>query len=254
MDKIYRLYKEEDFLEDDFIKNAFEEMVEQEGLHDFAKAVMISDEDVGNLGDYDRDVKLITIYPSIILCDKGKVDNKRLLALQVLRHELEHARNTMLIHQGREDIESTVLRSDFRNYIRENHVDVDDSIDPFDRTSYLINKKKCYQINPDERLADIRAWKYVINLLKNDRRSEDLALARKMLQKAYRRGYRVNKDNISAPTFKFLKKLEMYNLKAQLEERIRKQRYCLETRLNLGLPIVDEAEDENVLRKIKRTI
>ncbi len=114
-----------------------------------------------------------------------------------------------------------------------------------------INTKANYETDPGERLAEIKAWKYMVNLLKNQRTSDDLLKARTMLYASYIRGYKDNRYYLDPPTYEFLLKTGMFYPFNWLKNRVEKKDYSFETRITYGLPITKEEYDEKVLQKVK---
>ena len=257
--RIYRLLVENQGreIDDAFIDEAFEIMMSDDSsllpfINDF-KIVDKPEED--SLGTYNPFEKKMTINKINILNPKicKDVPNKRMLVLETLRHEIEHARNTQRLHQCRSDIESMIIRLSMKDYALENGLD---RMDPFDKEDffslmYRARKKEHYLIDPEERLADIRAWNYLVNLLKNQRTTADLLVARKMLYFAFCRGY-IEGYYLDPPTYQFLLKMGMYHrfylLKKHVEEL---EHYSFETRLMYGLPLTKEEYDDGILKKVK---
>ncbi len=261
--RIYRLLVENQGrdIDDAFINEAFEIMMSDDSsLLPFINDFKIVDKlEENSLGTYNPFEKKMTINKTNILnpniCDD--IPNKRMLVLRTLRHEIEHARNTQRLHQCRTDIESMVIRLSMKDYALENGLD---RMDPFDKEDffslmYRARKKEHYLIDPEERLADIRAWKYLVNLLKNQRTSQDLLVARSNLYYSFIRGYKDNGYYLDAPTYQFLLKMGMYHrfyiLKKQIEEL---EHYSFESRLMYGLPLSQEEYERDVLRKVKLRI
>lgn len=252
MDYVYSHFKKAGDLDESFCEKAFEIMLDKEPqLEEWAKAVMVTnDEDNDFLGLYDVDTKLITINLRNVLADEN-VYNKKILALEVLRHELEHARNVLKLYECREDIESVVLRASLKKYAIEHGLDISRTFDKIDPLSFVYHKKENYDFDPDERLAEINAWRYIVNLLKNQRRGIDLLNARRMLYYSYIKGYKDRRDVLLAPTYKYLLNTGLYHQLYLLNKRVEAKDYSLETRLRCGLPINQKEHDEDALTKVK---
>ena len=252
MDYVYSHFKQSGNLDDRFCEKAFDIMIDKEPqLDEFAKAVRVTrDEDDDFLGLYDVDTKLVTINLRNILADEN-ITNKKLLTLQVLRHELEHARNVLKIHECRDDIDSVVLRASLKNYAIEQGIDISRTLDSVETRTFSWHKKENYEVDPDERLAEINAWRYMVNLLKNQRYSLDLLCARRMLYFAYVKGYMDSKGIIMPPTYKFLLNTGLYHQLYLLNKRVDDKDYALETRLRCGLPITQKEYDVEALKKVK---
>ena len=129
--------------------------------------------------------------------------------------------------------------------------------DYYDKDDFYIlmgrlKKASNYLIDPGERLADIRAWKYIVNLLKNQRTSDDLLVARSMLYYSYIRGYQHNRYYLDAPTYLYLIKMGMYHQYYLFKKRVEEQKnYSFETRLTYGLPLTEKEYDKSILRKVR---
>ena len=175
--------------------------------------------------------------------------NPHLYGMEVIRHEMEHARNLKIVEDGKKDIESFVMNCSLRDYVllHQSFYNID-QLDPF-TLRYKIQEN--YETNPGERLAEIKAWKYLVNLLKNQRRTEDLLQARSMLYYSYVRGYQDNRYQLEDPTSQFLLNTGMYHDLYWLKKRIARNDYSFDTRVTYGLPITQKEYDTKILRKVK---
>ena len=108
-----------------------------------------------------------------------------------------------------------------------------------------------YETNPGERLAEIRAWKFLVQLLKNQRISTDLLISRTCLYYSYIRGYHDNRYYLECPTYQFLMNTKMFYEYYWLNQKIKNKDYCFETRLMYGLPITEKEYQEKILQKVK---
>ena len=250
--ELYRLLMEYDGLDDDFINRAFEIiMKEEKGLEPFVLDFDIKVEDNPRLGSYNNETRQILVNPENIK-EFPDVSNKKLLALNVLRHEIEHARNLQRLYEFRSDIESTVVKYSLMEYAIDHRMAPITSFDQIDAFGMAYRKIENYQIDPGERLADIKAWRYLVNLLKNQRRTDDLLEARKQLYYAYIRGYVSNGWYLNAPTYEYLLKMGLYHEYYLFKKRVEEKQYVLDTRLMCGLPLVYGDEyDKEILRKVK---
>ena len=253
--ELYKLLMTYEGLDDDFINQAFEIiMADEEGLEPFVRDFVITDAIKGSLGSYSNDERKILINRENILTGRAQIKNKKMLALQVLRHEIEHARNLQRIYECRNDIESRVLKYSLKDYAVRHHLD---SPDPFDRVDYnsfyfRLKRVENYDFDPGERIAEIKAWKYIVNLLKNQRRTEDLLVARSELFYAYARGYYSNGWYLNPPTYEFLLRMGMYHEHYLLKKRVEEEQYVFDTRLMFGLPLEDKKEyDKMILQKVR---
>ena len=109
------------------------------------------------------------------------------------------------------------------------------------------------RVDPEERLSEIKAWKYLVNLLKNQRTTPDLLTARSNLYYAYVRGYKDNGYYIDAPTYQYLLKMGMYHQYYLFKRRVEEEKdYSFETRLTYGLPLNSSTEyDKKILEKVR---
>ena len=188
-DKMYELYKEykDSPLDNNFINKAFDIMLDKEpDLIPYIEDFIINNESKKSLGSYSNEEKIIRINKELI---EEQPFNHQLFALNVIRHELEHARNLKSLYDGKEDIESMIVYYSLRSYAMKNDIDRYPNLDHLDKAFLDIGTKIYYELDPGERLADIKACKYIVNLIKNQRTSTDLLLARGMLYYAYQRGY-----------------------------------------------------------------
>ena len=117
----------------------------------------------------------------------------------------------------------------------------------FDSTYIKANKK----ISPDERIAEIQAWKYVVNLIKNKRRTDDLLYARSMLYYAYTDGYNNNGYYLESPTLEFLIRTDLVDEYCYIKRRMERENYTFDTRLTTGLPVTQEEYDKGILQKVR---
>ena len=166
-DKMYKLYQEYkgDSLTDEFIDRAFDIMMRDEldlipYIQDF-KIRKFSDKLLGVYSNEDR-----SIHINREAIARQKI-NPQLLALHVLRHELEHARNLKTLYEGKKDLESTLIYYSLRAYAMEHGIDYEPNLDNLNETFLAFSTKLCYETDPGERIADIKACKYIVNLLKN---------------------------------------------------------------------------------------
>ena len=255
-------------LDDDFITEAHDMMMADDpSLKEYIQGMDVSDEENKDLGIYDRENKGIIVYKRMIIEKKDQaIENKKLQALRVLRHEIEHAKSFQRLDKGKNDIESEIIGYSLKNFP---YTDWLDSLSQKEREEVLYNwftKKMCYYIDPEERLVDIRAAKYLVNLLKSQKQTPELLMARSTLYFAYIRGYRKNGYYIDPPTYQFLLKMrlfrEYYLLKKKVEgipddylidipKKEEQEKYSFETRLLYGLPLREKEYEQEILDKVK---
>ncbi len=198
-------------------------------------------------GSYSNTERIIYVNPEAI--QRINRINNHLYGMEVIRHEMEHARNLKIVEEGNKDIESFVVGCSLRDYVLMNKKYFNiDCLDPF-VLRYKIREN--YDSNPGERLAEIKAWKYIVNLLKNQRTSDDLLQARTMLYYSYIRGYHSNRYQLEDPTSQFLLNTGMYHDLYWLKMRIAKNNYTFDTRVTYGLPITDKEYDQKILQKVR---
>lgn len=250
-DKIYELYKDYEKipLTNSFIMNAFDIMMEKEKeLIPYINNMLISNMAKDLLGSYSNEERIIRINKELI---SRQPNDQKILALQVLKHEIEHARNLKTLYQGKDDIESKAVYYSLRGYALKHNIDPHFNIDNLIDTYLIFVTEKNYEINPGERLADIKANKYIVNLLKNQRDSDELLIARAKLYYAYLRGYKDNNYYLDPPTYEFLLNTGMYHEYYWLKQRVKKKDYSFDTRITYGLPITYEEYNNKVLKKVK---
>ena len=261
--KLFMDYKGRE-LDDSFINQAYELMMEKET----SLAPYVNDLDLkytdDNLGAYNYAEKIIRVNKDKILSeDAVALPDKKLLTLRVLRHEIEHARNYKRLFERRNDIESEIIRYSLADFV--SRLD-SENMSPSEKLDLIIKagkKKENYMVDPEERLADIRAGQYLVNLLKNQNRTPELLMVRSMLYYAYIRGYSYNGYYLNPPTYQFLLKMGMYRdyylLKKKVEEKCermpweapKKEMYSFDTRITYGLPISIKEFDDEIIEKVK---
>ena len=145
--ELYRLLMEYDGLDDDFINRAFEIiMKEEKGLEPFVLDFDIKVEDNPRLGSYNNETRQILVNPENIK-EFPDVSNKKLLALNVLRHEIEHARSLQRLYEFRSDIESTVVKYSLMEYAIDHRMAPITSFDQIDAFGMAYRKIENYQID-----------------------------------------------------------------------------------------------------------
>jgi hypothetical protein len=250
---LYALLKEYDDkeLDDEFIYRAFEIMMDDDKLLKlYIREMHVVSHDSKNLGTYSNEDHLITINKKNIV-EKGDISNKKILALEVLRHEIEHARQLHKLCLGRDDIESKVLGYSLADFALDHGLRTFSYIDQPSPILLHAYKVMNYVIDPGERLAEIRAWKFLVNLLKNQRKTQDLLEARSMLYYSYVRGYKDNGIYLDAPTYQFIQALGLYHEFYLFKKRVDERKYCFDSRLTYGLPIKYDEHKVKTLRKVK---
>ena len=243
------LYKNKE-LDDDFIYKAFDIMMKYETVGNYIDDFEIVEEEDHILGTYSNDEQLIEFNKKGVLNDES-VSNKKILAMEVLRHEIEHARNLQRLYDQKNDIESRVVRYSLREYAIKHGLYYGSILDEKDPLILRVNKHGNYNIDPGERIAEIKGWKFMVNLLKNQRRTEDLLNARSMLYYSYIRGYKSNGYYLEPPTYEYLLTLGLYHEHYLLKKQFNNKNYNFNTRLLYGLPISKQEYDHSILQKVK---
>ena len=250
-DKIYSLYQNNKYctLNKNYIYDIFDEMIASESdlmpyVNDF---LVVNDMGVA-LGAYSNEDRYIRVNKSLL---EKQNYNPQLLTIEVIRHELEHARNLKTLYEGKDDIESTVIYYSLRYFAMNHGLDYYPNLDQLNEFFLAMDTKVNYNVDPGERLAEIKAWKYIVNLLKNQRDSFDLLTARSMLYYSYIRGYTDNNYYLDSPTYEFLLKTGMFHDHYHLKNRVNNKDYCFDTRITYGLPITYPEYNEKVLKKVK---
>lgn len=245
-DKVYELYKENE-LDKKFIEDAFSIMLDKDKeLVPYISDFRVIDDINYPLGSYSNEDRWIKINKGLI--EALPIESK-ILALKTIRKELEHARSLKSLYDGRRDIESLINYYSLRGYAIKNGMDI--NIERLNPTFLEIDSRINIETNPAERLAEIKAWKYMVNLLKNQRTTDDLLCARTMLYYSYTRGYNDNRYYLDAPTMTFLLKSGMFFQYNLLKNRIDKKDYSFDTRLTYGLPLTYPEYDKDILKKVK---
>ena len=246
---LYLAYRAK-LIDDDFINRVFDLMIQREPcLLPYINDFDISEDKSNNRGTYSPREKKITIYKTMINGDKH---HKHAIAgIETIRHEMEHARNVRKLEERREDIESIVLRPPAMLYSQISDLYSKGGDDTqIDLLSLLCLKQINYDYDPDERIAEIKAWKYLVNLLKNQRVSEDILFARANLHNSYIRGYKDNGYYLDCPTYTYL--INTGNIKdlRLVRNAVDRKDYSLDTRLLYGLPITYQEYEQGILDKV----
>jgi len=251
--KLYTTYlnNREEKLKDNYLLDIYQ-LILEEDLKDYVKDFRIEEQESNTLGTYSNDKKIMTINKKAIQNHQAiKGIPPSLQAIEVIKHELEHARNLKTLDEGRSNIESTIINYSLKDYvIWKERTNFNQPMD-MDIFLLMMRIKDNYQSNPGERLAEIRGWKYLVNMLKNQRTSNDLLLARTMLYYSYIRGYNHTKYYLECPTMSFLLHTKMLEDFYLLKKRIDIEDYSFDTRLTYGLPITEEEYNKKILQKVK---
>ncbi len=253
--ELYEQYKNKG-IDDDFINKAYELMIQKEPeLVPFVNNFKIEPDGEGNIASYSMRERIIRVDRDLLRenLDAEPIKNDPIFTLRVVRHELEHARDLKKLHEGKDDIESAIIKIALRDYAIDHGLE---RFDFYDKTAFFMQdfnwrRKENRRVNPEERLADIRAWKYLVNLLKNQRTTQDLLIAKSKLYYAFIHGYQENPYFIEAPTYRFMLNMGMYHQYYLFKKRVEeKNEYSFYTRLMYGLPLKQEEFDRQILKTL----
>ena len=202
------------------------------------------------IGSYNNEQRILSINIMNLYgkCFEPRIRDRKILALQVLKHELEHARQLQMLHDSRQDIETQIVHASLRGFALKNGLveKKENSNNDIESIKYLKNDN--YYLDPCERLAEIKAWKFVAQLLRGNHHSEELKVVKESLDSVYEDGYRQT-DNM-CPTYQFLYNLQLFEDLDTIKKLANQRKYNYQSRLLYGLPISDE-EKKVYQKKIK---
>ena len=258
-----------------FIEKIIYIVVENENLNKYFKDLKavdrrISEDDtVVELASYNPVTKIITIYAEAIsrlltendyfdyyLQDIESIFNKNLKVAQVVLHELEHVEQCKIIDE-KKDIESDILRVSMRSNIVlsddgklarnlfNQGIEVEQIIKYVQESQKRY--RKGYEYAPEERLAEIKSYRKIINIIKpleqyipKINKIEECKYLSNLL-----RGYE-EEYNLLAPTIGYFNycghSSSLENFAWYLDDYMKcleksKEQYELLDRLKYGLPI-----------------
>lgn len=258
MTELYKLLKEYDkkILDRAFIERAFDLLLKEEPeINDYVCNIKVTDNDYDSTiyGNYRMPPdKLVTIYINNIINKNVYSDNvnrKNIFALEALKHEIVHAKQLKKIDKGKKDLNTEVNKFSLLNYCAKKGLFY--PLPEYDMTYINFQTEENYLICPDERSAEIEAWKFIVKLLKNKRYSDELLFAKSNLYYSYTRGYKDNGIYINCPTYEFLIELRLMREFKLLKKKVESNNYNLETRLKNGLPITKQEYNNEVLKRLK---
>ena len=213
-------------LTEDFILDAFDIMRSEESdLSDQLKMIHVNRCVKGSYGRYYLNKGLIVINIDEILSDESYND-KTLLALFVLRHEIEHARTVNKFCSGEDNFENALMLSCLRK-----------GTDEIGEYIEAIGNNNLYFVNPLERVADIRAYIYLAKMYKKigDIESENFVLDE--LSRYCLSQYKVYEQDIECPTYRYLLGMQMYKNYSDLWSYLEECELTFDERILYGLPI-----------------
>ena len=252
MKRLYELITDESIkLDESFINEVYELLLSEDPTLEKYISDFKIDYSLKNLGEYNIESRTIQVNPDFILNNDDLFNYaKKIHELHTIKHEIEHARNLKRFYEGGHDIESVIIRYSLIDYAKKQGIRIGEFID--EDYGYLsFRRRENYLIDPSERIADIRANKYIVNLLKNQRNSSPLLIARILLYNSLIRGYSDNRYYLDAPTYTFLQNMGMFREGYLLKKTVDNTNYSLDTRVLLGLPITYDEKDNILLRKVK---
>ena len=238
------------FLTRGFIQEAFDIFISyykdlEKYISDFQLIFYYED----NLGRYDLQTRVLSVNVSN-LCEtiiEPNIKNRKLLSLEVLRHELEHVKQIKTLWEGEENFEKYLLTCAFQFYCIQEKIS-NGNRDPKYIWNLAFLKKDNYDLDPSERLAEIRAFEFILSLLDKARDKEDTGALKKALWKQYCKGYFMRDQFLPPPTYEFLSKVGLDRECEILQKRVEDSHYDSHTRFIYGLPMeMEEIEKEKEL-------
>ena len=167
MDKLYRLLREYNGkdLDDTFIEDAFSIMMEREpNLGSYVKSFTMGPIGYDGVAGYSRET-------GNIIVDNGLLEGRddpfiKIFTLMVLRQEIERARNLQTSIEGTDKIEPIILRCANKDFLLSQKYIVPLPFEENDLDTLRSRKLINYDSDPDKRISEIRAWRYMVNTLK----------------------------------------------------------------------------------------
>ncbi|MBQ6135043.1 MAG: hypothetical protein IJI60_01860 [Bacilli bacterium] len=242
------------FLTRGFIQEAFDILISYyKDLEDYISDFQLIFYYEDNLGRYDLQTRVLSVNVGN-LCEtiiEPSIKNRKLLSLEVLRHELEHVKQIKTLWEGEESLEKYLLTCAFQFYCLRENISKNNKDSQYIKNLAFL-KKDNYDLDPSERLAEIRAFEFVLPLLDKARDRNDLETLKKALWKQYCKGYFMRDQFLPSPTYEFLLNIGLCKECEVLQEMVEKYHYYPHTRFVYGLPMEpEEVEKEKafVLRK-----
>lgn len=179
------------------IENIIIILIYQKKINDHISNIVFDDEGINGLASYNTDDKKITIYNSIINKMINNMNKDLLISnnfqkylfqnlsiLQIILHELEHVNQNNIICFDN-SFESLIIR--------------------LSRLIDFNNDEQLYETCPTERLAEIKSYKEIINIISpiNNKIGEIRNLLNSELVKRNIRGYHYKNNEIICPLFTF---------------------------------------------------
>lgn len=187
-----------------------------------------------------------------------KIFYRNLVIMRIVQHELWHANQVKQIDSNQNDLETELLRVCFRDVVSLHNAKELETLErkednfPFGQCDYYrkrVKQKEFYWEDPSERLARIHSLGIVVGCLRQIKGCcpNVLKVGKKSLLLEMVDGYRyTKKGQLIAPTQVFLEgidengfwqNLDFYDDNSRRLQRNVEKEYCLQKRLQLGLPI-----------------
>lgn len=242
--------------DNDFIFDAFNIMVQHDRpIMQYARTLTVGGERANVLASYNRERRIITVNKNEIIKHSKDDYSMRLNTLNSLRHELEHAYTLKKLYQFKHDIESEVTILSNIDYIISEKLPIAVQLDNVEYDDLVDGKENeaNYLVAPDERIASIRAARFMRNLLMYKKDSPELKIAKDQLFMGYMRGYLDNGFYLDPPTYTYLLNLRLLSEYKKIKYLADNSNYSLETRATFGLPIsYDEVKGISKMLKLDK--
>lgn len=260
-----------------YINKLIEIVVKGKSLEDYVHNFVVaeSSEDKSDYANYRPDSKTISLYLDgfseyieseikyIALFPKSdRCLYKNLITTQTILHELEHAEQQKIIDTS-DTLEASILRlcefedrPDIEILVSLGKISINEANSYLNKkyTNYQRIYNELYLYAPHERLAEIKSYQTIINILKYIKYTQRLVNYEKLnkLEKLLR-GY----NSTYSPTITYLEKqdrrndLEKFDWYSESKAetiRLSKEKYSLSDRLKYGLPI--DKEEHRYMKQI----
>lgn len=236
---------------------------------DINKVELIKETNDGEVASYNYLTKeMLFTLPS----QDKEIVRYNLEILHYILHECEHVQQYKQCNDKNNSLKKALLEESLHDTIFLTEIDKLDYSKLTEKELININKKAnycmlrysiyhtIYKYLPSERMAEIDSFKYILNLLKNEKNPE-LCREKENYEKGYiireLMGYKKENDKIVCPTFsmyqEFNKLLKNHELLNEIITSLSKysENIDLDERIYLGLPITTE-EFNSKLKKIAR--
>ena len=177
------------------------------------------------------------------LTNTERIFLKNIDILQILIHEIEHAKQVMRLKTGTKDLETTLLKISY------------DHLEELNQSNL-----KYYIYDPAERLAELNSRQEILKIIDLLKIPEVKQYENLSLLDIYLDGYKDDNSNIIAPSFYFLKhfgglevlhSFDFYDPSYPTLVANTKRMYEKEIRFYLGLPISKKEYEEKDKKRLK---